>query len=35
VVSLFERIAHEPLREWLSEQAKQRCLNLVAGDAGE
>lgn len=35
VVSLFERIAHQPLREWLSEQAKQRCLELVAGDAGE
>lgn len=35
VVSLFDRIAYEPLREWLSEQAKQRCLTLVAGDTSE
>lgn len=35
VVSLFDRIAHEPLREWLSDQAKQRCLALVAGDPSE
>lgn len=35
VVSLFERINYKPLQAWLSEQAKQRCLALVVGDAGE
>ena len=35
VVSLFERIAYEPLQAWLSEQAKQRCLSLVEGDTSE
>lgn len=35
VVSLFDRIAYAPLRDWLSDQARQRCLTLVAGDASE
>jgi Fe-S cluster assembly protein SufD len=35
VVSLFDRITYEPLRTWLSEQARRRCLTLVTGDAGE